>query len=149
MTILFILACTLGTLLALAKTTNVFLTPGGSGSNPLREDIEKLRHLQRTKDKVLQDLRILELERTTHKVSEEDFIYFRKRFEATALQIIQEINEVRGGDDWENGVHQALISGRNTLNPDIETKVQRGLADAKNTEPSARVLHEHPMGDHP
>jgi hypothetical protein len=147
MTILFVLACALGALLALAKTMNVFLADDGSGSNAVQDDLERLRHLQRAKDKVIQDLRVLELEFSTHKVSDADFLYFRQKFEETALHVIGEMNEIRGGDAWEDTVDAAVLSSRGSAKPDAATVAQLTLSGGMSMDSPRRISEEGPLGE--
>ena len=110
MTILLMVVCAITTVVALWKTISLVIGSHDFRPNSLHQEIERLVLLQQERDKILQDLRLLELEYDTNSVSKADFLHYRRRYESAAMRLMQEIEGLRGGENWQSDVDDAVQS---------------------------------------
>lgn len=74
----------------------------------LDDELREIERLVARKSVLLQSLKDIEFDRETGKLSETDYERLRDRYEREALQVMRELDEVRGGVDLDDEIDAAV-----------------------------------------
>lgn len=74
----------------------------------LNDEIQEIERLVARKSILLQSLKDIEYDRDTGKLAEEDYERLRNRYEREAIQVMRELDDLRGGADLDDEIDAAL-----------------------------------------
>ena len=84
----------------------------------LDEDLRKIEALASRKVALVQTLRDLEYDFETAKITEEDYLKFKRSCERQAVGVMRRLDAIHGGRDWEDVIEKALQD--RLQDPDLE-----------------------------
>ncbi len=119
------------------------------GTRRERVRIEFIEHELRTiealaseRSALLQQLRDLEFDRETNKVSEEDYARFKRRYELQAVAVMRQLDALRGGQNWDRLVDQEIASHTDGTFPAGEESDIAEASDASDPDVSPVAVDE-------
>lgn len=78
----------------------------------IEEELRMIEGLASKRAALLQQLRDLEFDRETNKVSDEDYQMYKRRFELHAIGVMKQLDAIRGGQNWDAIVDAELARHR-------------------------------------
>jgi hypothetical protein len=85
----------------------------------IEEELRMIEALASKRAVVLQQLRDLEFDSETDKVSDEDYQRFKRRYELHAVAIMRQLDAIRGGQNWDKIVDAEIKAHMEGHAPDL------------------------------
>lgn len=125
---LFVVATFVGMLTSLFFLFRVMLIPSTrwSGLERLDGHLRELEMFENHRNRIVAQLRDLELDHTMNKVSDDDYSSQKERLERQGVVILKKIDQCLGGKHWDNRIDTFI---RNKL-PVLESNAARASSES-------------------
>jgi hypothetical protein len=85
----------------------------------IEDELRTIEALAAKRAALLQQLRDLEFDRETDKVSEDDYKRFKRRYELEAVAVMRQLDGLRGGQNWDKLVDAEIRAHLEVSAPDL------------------------------
>lgn len=107
----------------------------------LDDEMRQLEELVVQKALLMQNLRELEFDLELEKISQEDYVILKRRYEQQTIGVMRKLDALHGGRDWEAKIEQELIARLKALQaPEEKAPAKTKAKKTKKAKAAAPVI---------